>query len=316
MHKHEYKNWVARPVSKFAKVSIIVISIGLAIIGIIAFAASKGSMAVLAPEGTIADQQRDLIVFATLLMLVIVVPVFALLIGISWRYRASNKKAKYAPDWDRNRLAEVAWWGFPILIIIILASVAWVSSHKLDPYRKIEADAKPLTVQVVALQWKWLFIYPEQNIATVNYLQIPEKTPINLEITSDGPMNSFWIPQLGGQIYAMAGMQTQLNLMADKTGTFQGSSANLSGEGFAGMKFETKSTNQADFDTWVASVKNGDNILNEEHYEKLSAKSENNPPTFYANVSNDLFKHIVDSFVKPSSSENSVSNEMVESTHE
>ncbi len=302
--------------SKFAKVSIIVISIGLAIIGIIAFAASKGSMAVLAPEGTIADQQRDLIVFATLLMCVIVLPVFGLAIGISWRYRASNKKSKYTPDWDRNRLAETAWWGFPILIIVILASVAWVSSHKLDPYRKIEANSKPLTIQVVALQWKWLFIYPEQNIATVNYLQIPEKTPVNFLITSDGPMNSFWIPQLGGQIYAMAGMQSQLNLMADKTGVFQGSSANLSGEGFAGMKFETKASSQSEFDAWVGTVKNGDNVLNEETYEKISAKSENNPPAFYSHVDPGMFNHIIDGFLRPATPENSTISNQLEMHHE
>lgn len=205
-------------------------------------------IAVLNPEGLIGQKQRDLLIFATLLSMIVIVPVFVMTGLIAWRYRASNTKATYSPDWDHSRLFETIWWGVPIAIILVLGVVTWKSSHDLDPYRALDSDVKPLRVQVIAMQWKWLFIYPEQEIASVNYLQIPEKTPINFEITADAPMNAFWIPKLGSQVYAMNGMTTKLHLIANNQGTYRGSSANISGEGFADMVFSTVATSKDDFD--------------------------------------------------------------------
>ncbi len=220
----------------------------------IVWLASGNHFAVLDAKGSIAAQQRDLMLIATGLMLLIVVPVFALTIHIAWTYRAGNDKAEYRPDWDSNRKLEAIWWGFPALIILGLSVIIWNSSHSLDPYRPIASDTRPLKVQVVALQWKWLFIYPEQDIASVNYLRLPEDVPVSFELTADAPMNSFWIPQLGGQVYAMSGMATRLHLIANEQGTFQGSSANLSGEGFAAMRFVTEATSTGEFNDWVRTV--------------------------------------------------------------
>jgi len=189
------------------------------------------------PKGLIGLQERDQMYMATLLMLVVVIPVLILTFAICWRYRASNKSAEYDPNWHHDTLAESIWWGFPALIIILLCIGTWVSSNQLDPFKPLPSSQKPIRIQVVALQWKWLFIYPEHKIALLNYLQFPENTPLNFEITSDAPMNSFWIPALGGQIYAMPGMVTRLHLQALESGEFRGSSANLSGTGFAAMHF-------------------------------------------------------------------------------
>jgi cytochrome o ubiquinol oxidase subunit 2 len=239
------------------------------------------TISILQPAGTIAAQQRSLMEFAAILGLAVIIPVFILTFFIVWRFRDGNVKAKYRPNWDGNRTLESIWWGIPCAIIVVLAVVTWQSSHHLDPTRKLDSSTQPMTIQVVALNWKWLFIYPEQNIATINYVQFPEDTPIHFEITSDGPMNSFWIPQLGGQIYAMAGMQTNLQLMADHPGTYAGSSANLSGKGFAGMKFNAVSSSQTDFNKWVQSVWESPKRLDLSELERLTYPSENVPVTLY-----------------------------------
>jgi cytochrome o ubiquinol oxidase subunit II len=251
------------------------------------------TVSILSPAGTIAAQQRSLIAFAAILGLVIIVPVFALTFFIVWRYRDGNVSAKYRPNWDGNRKLELTWWGIPCAIILLLAVVTWRSSHSLDPYRALDSKTKPITVQVIALQWKWLFIYPEQNIATVNYLQIPEDTPVNFEITSDAPMNSFWIPQLGGQVYAMSGMTTKLHLMADKPGTYTGSSANISGKGFAGMNFKVVSSTKQDFGKWVESVWDSPDQLTYSEYNKLSQPSENNPIKLYGGRDQQLYDTVI-----------------------
>jgi cytochrome o ubiquinol oxidase subunit 2 len=243
------------------------------LLGIVLFIANT-DIAILHPAGTIAAQQRNLIAFATLLSLIVILPVFALTFFIVWKYRVSNKKTKkYTPDWDRHRGLEFVWWAIPCAIILVLAVVAWKTSYSLDPYRDISSAKKPLTIQVVSLQWKWLFIYPEQKIATVNYVQFPQDTPVDFEITADSPMNSFWIPRLGGQVYAMSGMNTQLHLMADAPGSYRGSSANISGEGFAAMKFTAESTTQANFDKWVGTIKGSPNKLDWAEYTKLAVPS-------------------------------------------
>lgn len=273
---------------------------GLVVVGGAAMFLLHGTrIDVLAPKGTIAEQQFDLIVLTSLLSLIVIIPVFALTFFIVWKYRASNTKAKYQPNWDHNRALEAAWWLIPFALIAVLAVITWVSTHKLDPYRPIESDKKPITIQVIALPWKWLFIYPEQNIATVNYVQFPEKTPVNFELTADAPMNSFWIPQLGGQVYAMAGMTTKLHLEASSVGEYRGSSANISGEGFAGMKFIAQSTNQKDFDSWIQGTKASYPVLTFSEYDKLVQPSENTPPAYYSSSDPNLYDTVIMKYMMP-----------------
>lgn len=250
------------------------------------------SIAMFNPKGLIAFKERDLMIIATVLMLIVVIPVFILTIAIAWEYRASNKEAEYTPDWDFNMTLESIWWGFPFAIVVILSFVAWQSSHELDPYKPLQLSTKPLHIQAVALQWKWLFIYPEQNIATVNYLQVPEQTPLNFEITADAPMNSLWIPELGGQIYAMPGMKTKLHLIADDKGSFTGSSANLSGEGYAGMTFTVKATTQAEFDAWIESAKKSQTSLGLKEYQRIVKPSSYDPVATFVLGKGDLFDWI------------------------
>jgi cytochrome o ubiquinol oxidase subunit 2 len=251
------------------------------------------TFAVLEPAGTIASQQKDLMIFAAILSLFVIMPVFVLLFFILWRFRDGNVKAKYRPNWDGSRKLETIWWGIPILIILVLATVTWKTSHSLDPYRSLKSDTKPLTVQVIALQWKWLFIYPEQNIATVNYLKIPEDTPVNFEITSDAPMNSFWIPQLGGQVYAMSGMQTELHLMADHPGQFTGSSANISGEGFSGMTFNVDAVGKGDFSEWVETVWQSPDQLTKDTYATLAKPTKNDPIMLFGSRDPNLYESVI-----------------------
>lgn len=272
---------------------------GISFIGLllIYLALTTNDIAVLDPKGVIASEQKELIVFATLLMLLIVLPVFALTFFISWRYREGNTRARYDPDLHGNRVLETIWWGFPVLIISVLSVVIWQSSHELDPKKSIVSAQAPLEVQVVALQWKWLFIYPQQNIATVNYLNIPVNTPIRFTLTSDAPMNSFWVPQLGGQIYAMPGMSTSLHLNATEEGSYAGSSANLSGEGFAGMRFTVDALSNSRFETWLSATKNASTDLTNSEYAKLSKPSTNTPRTTYGSYQSDLYDSIVEKYM-------------------
>lgn len=257
-----------------------------------------GDISVLHPSGWIGDKERDLIVTATLLMLIVVIPVFFMAFLFAWKYRSDHKE-KYDPEWADHPIAEAIWWGVPCVIVGILSVLCWKSSHELDPFKPLDAPGKPVTIQVVALQWKWLFIYPEYNIATVNFLQIPVHTPINFLITADAPMNSFWIPNLGGQVYAMPGMQSKLHLIANKEGSFPGSSANLSGKGFSGMRFTAKATSQTDFDAWVASMQVSPEKLNLDTYQQLAAPSENNPVASFQLQKADLFDWIMMKFTMP-----------------
>jgi len=267
---------------KYARLAIILGIIALC--GAILLAAwfmSTHNVAVMNPKGIIAERQQELMTYSTLLMAIIVIPVFILTFGIAWRYREGNKKAKYSPELSGSKLAETIWWLIPGVIIVLLSFVAWRSSHELDPYKPITGDVKPLKIQVISLQWKWLFIYPDQHIASVNYMPVPVNTPLDFTITSDAPMNSFWIPQLGGQVYAMSGMSTKLHLLANQTGDFRGSSANISGEGFADMNFVARSMKQTDFDAWVASTTNA-KALTMEQYDSLAKPSTLKDPTTYS----------------------------------
>lgn len=260
---------------------------------------------VLNPSGDIAAQQGNLVIVSTLLMLLIIVPVMILICLFAWRYRKSNTSAKYEPDWDHSTKLELLIWGAPLLIIIVLGAITWIYTHLLDPYRPlsridehrpIAAGVKPLEIQVVSMDWKWMFIYPEQGIATVNKIVFPAHTPINFKVTSDTVMNSFFIPGLGGQIYAMAGMQTKLHLIANQNTELEGISANYSGAGFTGMKFKAIATTQEEFDAWVNDVKKAPKQLEKAEYEALSKPSQNNPVELYSSVTPNLFQTIIDKY--------------------
>jgi cytochrome o ubiquinol oxidase subunit 2 len=264
-----------------------------------AFYLSSVNIPVLQPAGEVGLKERNLIYISLLLAVIVVVPVFIMLFLFSWKYHEGNKHAKYSPNFDSNRKLESIWWGVPFVIIFILSIITWNSSHDLDPFKPLSAASKPVNVQVVALQWKWLFIYPDYNVASVNFLQIPTHTPVNFEITSDAPMNSFWIPQLGGQIYAMSGMSTHLHLMADKPGNYAGRSANISGKGFSGMTFTTRAGSQNDFNNWLTNVRQKNSNLNLAAYNQLAQPSENNPASYYSSVDSDLYDGIVSKYIAP-----------------
>ena len=267
--------------------------LALTLSAVLAYLLQGTTIAVLSPKGPVARHEMQLLMTVTLLMLVVVVPVFALTAFIAWKYRASNTRARYSPEWDRNRVAETVWWVIPVILIGVISVITWQSSHELDPSRPLTTTVKPITIQVVALQWKWLFIYPEQQIATVNYVQFPKNTPVNFVITSDAPMNSFWIPQLGGQIYAMSGMSTQLHLVADEIGNYRGTSVNLSGSGYAGMDFVAAASSQSDFDGWVATLKSLPTPLTLQEYDSLQQPSKNNSVASYSQIQPNLYDRVV-----------------------
>ncbi|TLX64898.1 ubiquinol oxidase subunit II [Stutzerimonas nosocomialis] len=249
------------------------------------------------PKGQVGLNERNLIIAATLLMLIVVIPVFIMTAVFAWKYRASNTQANYQPNWAHSVRIEAVVWGVPALIIIALGILTWKSTHALDPYKPLESDVPPVTVQVIAMDWKWLFIYPELGVASVNELAIPDNTPINFRITSDGAMTSFFIPALGGQIYAMAGMQTQLHLIANEIGEYRGFAANYNGEGFSKMGFAARAMSPADFQAWVAQVR-GDSarLASMADYEVLAKPSIEHPVQHFASVQPGLFQHVVDKY--------------------
>jgi cytochrome o ubiquinol oxidase subunit 2 len=257
---------------------------------------------VMKPSGDVASQQAQLIVTSTWLMLLIIVPVIVLTLLFAWRYRQSNRSATYAPDWDHSTRLELVIWGAPLLIIIALGALTWISTHKLDPYRPLDridaqrpvpADVKPLVVQVVALDWKWLFLYPEQGIATVNELAAPVDRPIQFRLTSSTVMNSFYIPALAGQVYAMPGMETQLHAVINEPGSFEGFSANYSGAGFSGMRFRFLGLAEADFDRWVERNRGAGETLGRSAYLQLEQPSGREPVRRFGAVDPALWEAIL-----------------------
>lgn len=254
---------------------------------------------VLDPKGQVGMDEKNLIILCTILMLIVVVPVIVLTLYFAWKYRASRDFEIYTPKWAHSTKIEAVVWSIPILIVISLSVITWRSTHALDPYSPLEGQGEHLTVEVVSLNWKWLFIYPEQGIATVNELVFPANKPVAFKITSESTMNSFFIPQLGSQIYSMAGMETKLHLIADEPGTYKGISSNYSGAGFTGMKFNAIATpTEGDFNDWVASVKQAQTALTPASYEQLAKPSENHPVTYYNEVSEGLFHDIVMKYMK------------------
>ncbi len=276
---------------------ILTIVAGLLIAGMVWYAFLHGAQIdVMNPQGPIALHERGVIIATVLLAMIVVVPLFIMLFSFAWNFRATSRNAdrKHSPTWDHDSwwTNEVMWWIAPAVIVFILAIIAYEGSHELDPYKPIVSKNHALTVQVVALDWKWLFIYPEQGIATVNELEFPVNTPVHFDITSDAPINTFWIPSLGGQIMAMPGMTTQLYLMATRLGTFKGASGNISGAGFSGMTFAAKSVSDSDFKSWVAVIQAQSNPLNPDTYSILAKPTEYVAPIHYSSVTPDLYTGI------------------------
>jgi cytochrome o ubiquinol oxidase subunit 2 len=257
---------------------------------------------VMSPAGDIATQQKDLILFATGLMLLIILPVMALTLLFAWKYRQSNKEAAYEPDWHHSNRLEAIIWGAPIAIILVLGTATWIGTHRLDPYRPLERidaarpippDSEPLQVQVVSLDWKWLFIYPQYGIATINELAAPVDRPISFTITSSNLMNSFFVPALAGQIYAMAGMQTKLHAVINEAGVFDGFSANYTGHGFSHMRFKFHGLDDEAFGAWVAKARASQDALTRAAYLEIARPSEAEPVRRFGTFDADLFDRIV-----------------------
>ncbi|MCG2598807.1 ubiquinol oxidase subunit II [Achromobacter insuavis] len=253
------------------------------------------NMEILSPKGDIGAQEKTLLFTATGLMLIVVIPVIIMILTFAWKYRASNTKADYQPKWAHSTAIEVVVWTVPCIIVAILAVITWRSTHALDPYKPLVSEHKPVTIEVVSLDWKWLFIYPEYDIATVNEIAFPVDVPVNFRITSASVMNSFFIPQLGSQIYSMAGMETKLHLNAREPGTYAGISANYSGAGFSGMRFKAIATSQEGFDNWVKEAKASGSSLTPAVYQELTKRSERNPVVKYASVPPSMFDYILGS---------------------
>jgi len=247
---------------------------------------------VLAPQGPIAAAQRQIMFNATGIMLAIVIPTMLATLGVAAWFRASNQRARYLPDFKESGRLELLVWAIPVMTIILTGGVAWVGSYDLDPKKPLASEVKPVNVQVVSLDWKWLFIYPEQGIATVNQLTVPAGTPVHFELTSSSVMNSFFVPQLGSMIYTMPGMVTQLYLQADHPGTFRGLSANFSGEGFADMRFAVNAVGSEEFSRWVDSVRSAGPVLDAQTYSDLAKPSAAVAPFTFRAVAPDLFNGI------------------------
>lgn len=260
-------------------------------------------MVLLSPSGYVAQQQSDLMIAATLLMLLIVVPVLVATFVIAYRYRRSNAKSSYAPTWAHSTKLELLIWAAPLAIIVMLGAMTWISTHVLDPFAPLSVEAieqsplpeqhAPLQIDVVALNWKWLFLYPDYGIATVGEVAAPVGVPIRFRITASDIMNSFFIPAIAGQIYAMPGMRTVLSAVANETGTFKGMSSNYSGEGFNYMDFRFLSLTREDFAQWVGRVQSSDKQLTRKRYLELAEPSIDVPVTLYSDYADPLFRKIV-----------------------
>lgn len=249
------------------------------------------------PKGFVANEQHWLLITSTLIMLAFGVPVILTLYFFTWKYREDNPNTAYSPERNSSKAMLIFAWGGPFIIVAILASLLVPATHRLEPQKPIAADKDQLTVQVVSMNWKWLFIYPEQDIATVNFAQIPVDTPIRFELTADeAPMSSFWVPHLAGMLYTMTGHVNPLHLVADTVGDYPGASAEINGNGFAGMKFTTRVSTEADFEAWVNEVKQSPSQLDDATYKELLRPSQYDNPVFYASTTPNLYDNIVSKY--------------------
>ena len=250
-------------------------------------------MLLLDPKGPIGEAERFLIIFSFALMLIVVLPVFVMVFWFCRRYRASNTNAAYMPKWDYSAKLDWIVWLVPIVIVTVLAYLTWTRTFQLDPYRPIDSGAEPIRIEVVSLDWNWLFIYPDQDIAMVNQVVFPAGVPLSFRLTSDTVMTSFFIPQLGSQMYAMAGMQTRLHLMADEPGTYAGGNQEFSGRGYADMRFKAMAVTRKQFETWVREAKQSPDILDPARYERLRVPNVGHPMICFSSVQPRLFNHIM-----------------------
>jgi cytochrome o ubiquinol oxidase subunit 2 len=250
-------------------------------------------------QGPVAAAERLILLNATGIMLVVVVPVIVATLAFAWWYRSTNSRATYSPDWSYSGRMELVVWSIPAMVVILLAAVAWTGSHLLDPARRLSAETKPLSIQVVSLDWKWLFIYPDQHVAAVNSLVVPAGTPIEFTLTSATVMNAFFVPQLGTQIYTMPGMATRVNLMASQPGDYPGLSSHFSGEGFSDMHFMVHAVSISDFSSWVARARMVGMALDTASYAALAGASSNVAPQTYGSVDPGIFGHIVETTAQP-----------------
>jgi cytochrome o ubiquinol oxidase subunit 2 len=257
------------------------------------------SQGVLDPKGPIAAAERQIMFNSLGIMLAIVIPTILATLGVAYWFRASNKRAHYLPDFEYSGRLEMLVWSIPTMTVLLVGGVAWVGSHDLDPGKPISSTVKPVAIQVVSLDWKWLFIYPDQGVASVNRLTIPVATPISFQLTSSGVMNSFFVPQLGSQIYTMAGMATRLHLQADHIGTYPGLSANYSGSGFAGMRFNVDAVPAENFAKWVDATRTAGPVLDAQTYADLAKPSKAVAPFTYRAVAPNLFNGILSAGLRP-----------------
>ena len=266
-------------------------------LGLISLAACH--TAVLSPAGPVGEANRIVLLDSLAIMLAIVVPTIAAILAFAFWFRASNTRARYLPEWAYSGRLELIVWSIPALVIFFLGGIAWISSHLLDPAEPLRSKAEPLEVQVVSLDWKWLFIYPQQNVASINYMVVPTGVPLNLRITSASVFNVFFVPRLGTMIYAMYGMTTRLNLQADRPGVYPGLSAHFSGDGFPGMAFDVNTVSAEEFTQWAAATRTSGPVLDEAAYRELLRQSQNVSPYTYRSVQTGLFDDIVEQRLPP-----------------
>ena len=248
---------------------------------------------VLDPAGPVGAAERTILFNSLAIMLAVVVPTIVGTLATAWWFRAANKRAEYRPDFTFSGQIELVVWAIPAMVVLLVGGIAWIGSHELDPPKPLASAIKPVTIEVVSLDWKWLFIYPEQGIATVNRLVVPAGTPIAFRLTSASVMNSFFVPQLGSQIYTMAGMTTRLNLQADRPGRFAGLSAHYSGEGFSDMRFAVEAVPPAQFAGWAAAARGHPPLLDAGNYARLARRGKAMPPMTFGGVAPGLFEAIV-----------------------
>lgn len=275
------------------------------------FLLTQVNLQVLNPKGLIAAGEARLIMAAMGIMLPITIVVVLIAYFVAWRYREGASESSHSPNWTGNKYLKVSYWGFFGILALIFFAFVWIGAHELDPYKPIVNENKPITIQVVALQWKWLFIYPEENIATVNFIQIPINTPVNFEMTADAPMSSMWIPQLAGQMYLMSAMETKLHILGDTIGDFQGGAAEINGVGFSGMRFTTRVSTKDDYDSWVEKVKSESNPLSENSYRELVIPSEYDPVIFFSSVDSGIYDNVMMKYMVPPGINNHIDNKSI-----
>jgi cytochrome o ubiquinol oxidase subunit 2 len=244
------------------------------------------------PHGPVGQAERVILLDATAIMLAVVIPVIVLTLLFAWWFRAGNQRATYRAEWEYSGRIELIIWAIPALVILFLGGMAWISSHELDPPKPLVSAAQPLEVEVVSLDWRWLFIYPDEHIATVNYLVVPTGVPVHFRMTSTSVMNSFFIPELGSQIYTMPGMTTQLNLQADQPGSYQGISAQFSGPGFSDMRFTVRAKTDESFASWVAQTRAAGGVLDAAGFVELARPSRGSGEVTYGSVAEDPFERV------------------------